>query len=68
MVILNELVNKYNLLQRAIHNVIEENKYNYSDDMINCLDLLEQAEEEFGCELYDFLLKIQEEREGFGEV
>lgn len=68
MVILNELVNKYNLLQRAIYNAIEENKYNYSDDMIDCLDLLEQAEEEFGCELYDFLLKIQEEREGFGEV
>ena len=65
---MNELVNKYNLLQRAIYNAIEENKYNYSDDMIDCLDLLEQAEEEFGCELYDFLLKIQEEREGFGEV
>ena len=29
---------------------------------------LEQAEEEFGCELYDFLLKIQEGKEGFGEV
>jgi hypothetical protein len=65
---LNELINKYSLLQRAIYIAIEENKYNYSDDMIDCLDLLEQAEEEFGCELYNFLLEIQEGKEGFGEA
>ena len=64
---LEELVNTYNELQRRIYDVIEENRYSQNDEVVNTLDLLEQAEERFGVELLDFLMNLNE-KEGLSEV
>lgn len=60
-----ELINKYNNLQRLVYNVVQENRCR-SDD-IDSFDLLEQAEEEFGIQLFDFLTELNE-KEGLSEV
>ena len=64
---LEELVNTYNELQRRIYDTIEENRYSQNDEVVNTLDLLEQAEERFGVELLDFLMNLNE-KEGLSEV
>lgn len=58
---MEELIRKYNLLQKAIYRL--NNNSEYVDD----IDLLKNTEEEFGCELYDFLLDYQV-KEGCSEV
>lgn len=60
---MEELVNTYNELQKRIYDVIEENRYNQTDEAVNTLDLLEQAEESFGCQLFDFLIELNEMEE-----
>ena len=63
MIKLEELVNTYNELQRRIYDVIEENRYNQNDEVVNTLDLLEQSEERFGVEFLDFLMNLNEKEE-----
>ena len=60
---LQELINKYNILQRRIFNVVQENRCRGQDSIIDSLDLLEQSEEEFGSQLFDFLTELNEKEE-----
>lgn len=60
---MEELVNKYNALQRLIFIVIEENRCRGDDNVIDSLDLLEQAEEEFGSTFLDFLIEVQSDED-----
>lgn len=60
---MQELISKYNILQRRIVNVIKENRCRGDDGAIDSLDLLETSEEEFGVELFNFLLELNEEDE-----
>lgn len=60
---MEELVNKYNTLQRWIFTVIKENRCRGDDNVIDSLDLLEQSEEEFGATLLDFLIEAQSNEE-----
>lgn len=62
---LQELINKYNSLQKYIRNVVQENRGGDGD--IDSFDLLEQSEEEFAIELLDFLTELNES-EGLCEV
>lgn len=64
---LEELVKSYNELQKRIYDVVREFKYTQQDNMVNTLDLLEQAEESFGVNLYDYLLELNE-MEGLNEM
>lgn len=60
---MEELVNKYNTLQRWIFTVIKENRCRGDDNVIDSLDLLEQSEEEFGVTLLDYLIEVQSNEE-----
>lgn len=60
---MQELINKYNILQRRIFNVVQENRCRGQDSIIDSLDLLEQSEEEFGSQLFDFLTELNEKEE-----
>jgi len=64
---LQELINKYNNLQRLVYNVVQENRCRGQDSIVDNLDLLLSAEEEFGVELLDFLTELNEKEE-LGEV
>lgn len=57
---MEELIVKYNELQKRIYDVVEENRYARDDNVVNTFDLLEQAEESFGVNLYDYLLELNE--------
>lgn len=61
--ILQELINKYNTLQRRIFNVVQENRCRGDDYVVDSLDLLEQSEEDFGVELFNFLIDLNEREE-----
>ena len=50
-----ELVKKYNELQRIIYRVVNDYK---DEEFIDDIDRLEWAEEEFGSEFLDFLVQI----------
>lgn len=58
---MQELIKKYNALQRRIVNVIRENRCRGDDGVVDSLDLLESSEEDFGSELFNFLLELNEE-------
>lgn len=58
---LQELIKQYTLLQKYIHNVVQENRCRDGD--IDSFDLLEQSEEEFAIELLDFLTELNEKEE-----
>lgn len=60
---MQELIKKYNILQRRIFNVVQENRCRGQDSIIDTLDLLEQSEEEFGSQLFDFLTELNEKEE-----
>lgn len=60
---LQELIKKYGTLQRRIFNVVQENRCRGQDSIIDSLDLLEQSEEEFGSQLFDFLTELNEKEE-----
>lgn len=60
---LRELITKYNILQRRIFNVVQENRCRGQDSIVDNLDLLEQSEEEFGSQLFDFLTELNEKEE-----
>lgn len=62
---MRELIEKYNTLQRRVFDVIQENRCRGDD--IDSFDLLQQAEENFGIELFDFLTELNES-EGLSEV
>lgn len=49
---------KYNNLQRMIFTVIQENRCRGADEVVDNLDILLNAEEEFGIELFDFLIDL----------
>lgn len=55
---LEELIKKYNNLQHMIFTVIQENKCRGADEVVDNLDILSNAEEEFGVELLDFLIEL----------
>ena len=60
---LRELITKYNTLQRRIFNVVQENRCRVQDLIVDNLDLLMSAEEEFGSQLFDFLTELNEKEE-----
>ena len=60
---LQELIKKYNILQRRIFNVVQENRCRGQDLIVDNLDLLMSAEEEFGSQLFDFLTELNEKEE-----
>ncbi|MDU6996006.1 MAG: hypothetical protein E6356_14185 [Terrisporobacter othiniensis] len=62
---LQELINRYNSLQRLVYTVVQENRCRDGD--VDIYDMLENAEESFSIELLDFLTELNES-EGFGEV
>ncbi|WP_312286708.1 hypothetical protein [Terrisporobacter sp.] len=62
---LQELINRYNSLQRLVYNVVQENRCRDGD--VDIYDMLENAEESFSIELLDFLTELNES-EGLGEV
>lgn len=55
---LQELINKYNSLQRLVYNVVQENRCRDGD--VDIYDMLENAEESFSIELLDFLTELNE--------
>ena len=62
---MQELINKYNDLQRLVYNVVQENRCRDGD--VDIYDMLENAEESFSIELLDFLTELNE-KEGLSEV
>ncbi|MGL4454108.1 MAG: hypothetical protein ACRCTZ_23400 [Sarcina sp.] len=59
MILIKELLAKYNLLQSSIFKVIEENRCRGDDNVIDNLDELEWRESEFMIDLEDFLGELQ---------
>lgn len=55
---LQELINKYNSLQRIVYNVVQDNRCRDGD--VDIYDMLENAEESFSIELLDFLTELNE--------
>lgn len=55
-----ELVKKYNELQKIIYRVVNDYR---DDEFVDDIDRLEWAEEEFGQEFLDFLVKIFDREE-----
>lgn len=55
---LQELINRYNSLQRLVYNVVQENRCRDGD--VDIYDMLENAEESFSIELLDFLTELNE--------
>lgn len=55
---LQELINKYNSLQRLVYNVVQGNRCRDGD--VDIYDMLENAEESFSIELLDFLTELNE--------
>ena len=55
-----ELVKKYNELQKIIYRVVNDYR---DDEFVDDIDRLEWTEEEFASELFDFIVKILNKEE-----
>ena len=55
-----ELIKKYNELQRIIYRVVNDYR---DEEFIDDIDRLEWVEEEFGSEFLDFLVQIFDKEE-----
>lgn len=55
-----ELVKKYNELQKIIYRVVNDYR---DDEFVDDIDRLEWTEEEFASEFFDFIVKILNKEE-----